>query len=119
MSQSSIEGLLLVLASGIVVYEYNSSSKQNALKALRAEQQEQAEKQLLESRFAELREQIDGLRCRLDQADRDRSAVAERATSADKNSSSSSSSSSLVSRLGCWLSFPLYPSTPNTPPRND
>lgn len=114
MSQSSIEGLLLVLASGIVVYEYNSSSKQNALKALRAEQQEQAEKQLLESRFAELREQIDGLRCRLDQADRDRSAVAERATSADKNSSSS-----LVSRLGCWLSFPLYPSTPNTPPRND
>lgn len=101
--QSSIAGLLLVLASGIVVYEYNASSKQSALKALRAEQQELAEKQLLESRFRELREQIDELRGRLDQAERDRSAAAaERTMSAHKKSC-----------LGCWL-FPFYPSTPPT-----
>jgi len=84
--------LLLILASGIVVYEYNSSSKQSALKALRAEQQEQAEKQLLESRFKELREQIDSLRLRLDQSERDR------ATSSGK----------YTTPLG-WL-FPFYPS---------
>ena len=101
--QLTISGLLLVLASGIVVYEYNASSKQNALKALRAEQQELAEKQLLESRFRELRDQIDELRGRLDQAERDRSAAAaERTMSAHKNSC-----------LGCWLS-PFYPSTPPT-----
>ena len=106
--QSSMAGLLLVLASGIVVYEYNASSKQSALKALRAEQQELAEKQLLESRFRELREQIDGLRCRLDQVERDRIAVAEQTTSVAKNSSSPVSSS------GCWLFFPFYSSTPTT-----
>lgn len=97
-------GLLLVLASGIVVYEYNASSKQSALKALRAEQQELAEKQLLESRFRELREQIDSLRRRLDQVERDR---AEQTTSVAQNSSPPVSSS------GCWL-FPFYSSTPTT-----
>lgn len=105
--QSSMAGLLLVLASGIVVYEYNASSKQSALKALRAEQQELAEKQLLESRFRELREQIDSLRCRLDQVERDRNAVAEQTTSVAQNSSPPVNSS------GCWL-FPFYSSTPTT-----
>jgi Tfp pilus assembly protein PilO len=107
-------GLLLVLASGIVVYEYNSSSKQSALKALRAEEQELAEKQLLESRFRELREQIDGLRCRLDQVERDRSAVAERTTSVAKNNNSFSPPDRTSSDSSWWLSFPFYSSTPTT-----